>query len=258
MQSLLIDFETTGLDTSTERIIEIGAQVVDENWNVLSQLSCLVKGEGFPVLTAEITDVTGITQDDLDKRGLPLEDAWDMLGEMVTPETGYAIAYNRQFDESIFRAELQRTGFGLNGGLNWLSQIPWICAMTDIETNYMYKSWKLSHMALEYGVTVNPNLLHRAVNDVDLMRQLLIAAKTTPEAMYNFQQIPWVYVAAKIPAPWTDGGKGKAQATKLGYTWESAKGDDKVWEKCWVKRIKSHQLEAETKHAPFKVVELRG
>lgn len=259
MQVILIDTETTGLDTSTERIIEIGAQVVDENWDIINSLSCLVKGDDFPPLTDDIQRITGITQEELNKRGLPVEDAWSLLEDMITPDVNYAIAFNRAFDEAIYKAEMARYAFNMVPGLNWLSQIPWLCAMADIESNYMYRSWKLSHLALEYGVTVNPKELHRAINDVELMRQMLKATGTTPTKMYEFQQIPWVFVRAVIPAPWEDGGKGKNEAQKLGYSWEVAKGTDgPKFEKAWIKRIKAHQLEAETKHAPFPVREIRS
>lgn len=258
MYSLLIDFETTGIDTSVDRVIEIGAQVVDESWNVLAQCSVLVKGDDYPTLTTDIQDITGITQEDLDKNGKSIEEAWSLLDSIIPDDLQYAIAFNKQFDESIFRAEAARHVLTMKRGLNILAQVPWVCAMVDVETNYMYKSWKLSHLALEYGVAVNPKELHRAINDVELMRKTLIAMGTSSQKMLSFQQVPWIYVAAKIEKPWIDGGKSKNEATKNGYSWEKAKGDDKQFPKTWVKRIKAHQLELEMKKVPFQIVEIKG
>lgn len=258
MYSLLIDFETTGIDTSTERIIEIGAQLVDENYNVAAQCSVLVKGEDYPPLTADIQRITGISQEMLDKEGKSIDEAWSLLESIIPDDLEYAVAFNKQFDESIFRAEASRHGLTMKRGLNILAQVPWVCAMVDVETNYMYKSWKLSHLALEYGVAVNPKELHRAINDVELMRKTMVAMETTPSKMLTFQQVPWIYVAARIEKPWIDGGKSKNEATKNGYSWEKAKGDDKQFPKTWVKRIKAHQLEAEIKHVPFQITEIRG
>jgi DNA polymerase III epsilon subunit-like protein len=258
MLSLLIDFETTGIDTSQARIIEIGAQVVDKDWEVISSLSCLVKGEDYPLLTDDIQRITKITQQELDSRGLPVVDAYDLLADLCIPEVQYSIAYNKSFDEILFKTEMARTGLSMKPGINMLMQLPWLCAMVDIETNYKFKSWKLMHMALEYGVAVDPKQLHRAINDVELMRQMLKATGIRPLDMYMFQQSPWTFVRALIPAPWEDGGAGKKQAQDRGYNWETAKGTDgPKFEKAWVKRIKSTQLQQEVADAPFKVREIK-
>jgi DNA polymerase III alpha subunit (gram-positive type) len=259
MQTLLIDFETTGVDTTKDRIIEIGAQLVDEKWDIIGQVSCLVKGEDYPPLTHDITRITKITQDVLDKEGLAPAEAFKLLGDMAGPDLNYAIAFNRNFDENIFKAEMARQAFGLMPGINNLIQIPWLCAMVDIETNYQFKSWKLAHLALEYDVAVNPKELHRAINDVELMRKMLAASGATAQAMYAFQQTPWTFIRAIIPAPWEDGGKGKAEAQKLGYSWETAKGTDgPKFEKAWIKRVKATHVENEIKQATFKVREIRS
>lgn len=259
MQTILIDFETTGLDTATERIIEIGAQVVDEKWEVQEHLSVLINGEDFPPLTADIQRITGITQDELHSRGFLIDEAYAMLDDLLAPEISYAIAFNSVFDEGIFKAESARLGLHAFDGIAHLLQMPWLCAMSDIESNYQFKSWKLAHLALEYKVPVDPNILHRAINDVNLMRQMLKATGTSPTEMFTFRNMPWVFLRALIPAPWEDGGKGKEAASKRGYSWEKARGTDgPKFEKAWVKRVKASQVQAETQDAPFKVREIKG
>lgn len=248
MTTLIIDTETTGVNTDTDFIIEIGAQLVLDDWAVIGEFNSLIKNPANPVLSDEITRITGITQSDIDERGNDLKDALESL-LVVAGEPDIVVAYNSEFDEGIFKTELARNGLLAPA----LLKDPWLCAMKDLESNYEKKCWKLSHLALDYGVAVDPAKLHRAIGDVDLTRQMLIKAKASPVEMMNFKRTPWIVVNALIPAPWTDGGKGKLEATKLGYSWETPKGTQEKYEKQWVKRIKAHKLEDEIQNAPFKI-----
>lgn len=248
MTNLIIDFETTGVNVYEDFIIEIGAQLVADDWQVVGEFNTLIKNPANPVLSDEITKITGITQGDIDARGMDLKQALGQLLNLVG-EPDAVIAYNSEFDEGIFRTEMARNGFLAPSIL----KDKWLCAMKDLESNYEKKCWKLSHLALDYGVAVDPAKLHRAIGDVNLTRQMLIKANATPVGMMNFKQTPWIVVNALIPAPWTDGGKGKMEATKLGYSWETPKGTQEKYEKQWVKRIKAHKLEDEIQNAPFKI-----
>jgi len=235
MSVLLLDFETTALDTKEARIIEIGAQkVTDDFTQVKGALSTLVWESGYPALQPEIIKVTGINQAELTERGIRPVVALQMLATLVDADTRYVIAYNSIYDRGVFSAEVDRHTLTLDGRVGFMTQVPWLCAMTDIETNYQFKSWKLMHMALEYGVTVNPKLLHRAIADVDLMRQLLLASGVTIAAMAEFRESPWVYVAARVSF------ENKDLAKKQGFGWEQAHGDPgaRRFEKTWVKRVK--------------------
>lgn len=257
---LLIDFEATSVDTQTARITEIGAVLCHNDFtpdDMALTLSQLVYESGYPALTPENIAVTGITQEMLLKDGVPLADAVGTLIDMVDLEqVDYVIAYNRKYDEQLFKAEVKRHTLDLDPRINQLMQVPWLCAMEDIESNYAFKSWRQMHIALEYGITVNPKLLHRAINDVELMRQILKESGTTPEAMYKFQQSPWIYIAANVKPPWTDNGKSSTEAKALGFKWQNA-GDDRIFEKTWVKRIKPHQYEALVNQTTLQLKEVR-
>ena len=247
MSILLIDFETTGLDPSKDRIVEVGAKVVDEGWSEIDHLSAICYDKSYPNISPDITRLTGITQELVDERGVFIDAVVDVLHEMCGDHgVTHSIAFNSVFDQGFYNAECERQK-------RMVLTAKWLCAMTDIESNYQFKSWKLMHLALEYGVTVNPKELHRAINDVELMRQTILASGATIQSMENFRNIPWIVIRALIPAPWEDGGKGKTLAQGLGYSWETPKGSDVKIEKAWVKRIKAHQLDNEVKQAPFKV-----
>ena len=242
---LLIDFEATSVDPKTARIIEIGAAIVNKDFSHIGlgcQLSQLVWDSNYPALTPEVVEVTHITQDMLCDGAVEPALAFGHLAQMCAKAPiEYVIAYNRKYDETLFREEMLRHNLGLLPGINLLLQTPWVCAMEDIEPNYKFKSWKQMHVALEYGITVNPKELHRAIADVELMRNILKESGTTPEEMYQFQISPWMYIAANVKPPWTDGGKSSTEAKALGFKWQQC-GDDRVFDKTWVKRIKPHQL----------------
>jgi len=254
MSVLLIDFESTGLDTKNDRITEIGAMRTDLQFNPrvtegtpCDQLSTLVYDESYPDITPEVERVTGITKQMLVDEGAQPNAAFMLLGDLVDVDLQCVVAFNAEYDKSLFIEEAFRNNMTLNPKINHLMQIPWLCAMRDIESNYDFKSWRLMHVALEYGVTVNPKELHRAIADVELMRKMLQASGTSPKAMLEFQQEPWVYVEAFVTKPWEDGGKAATLAKAAGYSWEKAKGDPtgREFKKSWVKRIKQKDFDKE-------------
>ncbi len=250
MSVLILDFEATGVDANTVRTLEIGAQVTPNDFSEpLISMSQLVWGSGYPALTNEVQEVTGITQRLLDDAAVPPEDAFKLLSDIIPDDLEFCVAFNRSYDEALFKAEAKRLALGIMRGGNILLQVPWLCAMVDVEENYKFKSWKLKHLALDHGVTVNPKELHRAINDVELTRKMLHSVPTCAEKMYEFQKEPWVYLQAQVSFA------NKDLAKAQGFTWERAKGDDsdRVFTKTWVKRVKSSHVEREMDHG-FKVI----
>lgn len=258
MAVLILDFESTGIDTSTARVTEIGAMLTDNEFRPLGhQMSQLVYDSDYPPITPEVELVTGITQDLLNEKAVVSRRAFHQLGNLLTSDVEYVLAYNRAYDEALFRAEMTRGNYFDDPCLHRIAKLPWICGMVDVESNYKHKCWKLSHLALDYGVAVDPSILHRAINDVELTRQMLVAAKASPQDMHAYQVSPWLYVKAKVQAPWTDGGVSNAKAKLLGFTWEKAKGDDKVHTKTWVRRIKEKEWQAVQDAANKEMLEVK-
>jgi DNA polymerase III epsilon subunit-like protein len=262
MRVLLLDTETTGLNTDTARIIELGAMVVNDQWQVEKEasLSELVYTLEYGQIDPIITKVTGITQEVLEDKGRQPAIVLTMLSDIIEagPPIDFVVAYNRGFDEPIVKNEIARVWKDRPkppGLLNLLG-VPWLCAMADLEKNYEFKSWRLMHVALEYGVTVNPKELHRAINDVELMRRMLVASEYTPMDLYNFQCEPWVYTRALCKPPWEDRGESSGIAKQMGYSWERARGDEtgKAYPKCWVKRIKQRHVDKEMANKELKIV----
>ncbi len=249
--NLIIDFEATAVDPKKALIIEVGAMAVDDKWQELGRYSAFVlQPEALP-LPEEIIRITNITDSMLETQGITLRKMFEELAEFLDggiPD--FTVAYNREYDETLYNTEFTRLYGQFAGKQNW------VCAMRDLEPNYNFKCWKLSHLALDHGIPVDPNGLHRAIADVELTRQMLEKLAIPAEAMFEFQQMPWVVLQAMIPKPWEDNGKGKAEASKLGYRWESPDNGTTKFDKSWVKQVKLSQLEAEIKRAPFKVKQL--
>lgn len=254
--SLLIDFEATGLDPKKERIIEIGAVVVNNNdLEIQGSFHQLVWSASHGKVTEEIEKITGISQYALTTQGVKLEEALQSMEDTffdLLDDVDYIVAYNKSYDETLIKAEIER--LEIKGVLPFILKTkPWLCAMRDVEDNYNYKSLKLSHLSLDKGVAVDPKELHRALDDVLLMHKMLGATKVNLDEVYNFSVAPWIYLQAVIPAPWVDGGVGKDLAKGLGYAWEKCPGDDRVFEKRWIKRVKQNKVDGEKTRAPFRV-----
>jgi len=256
--SLIVDFETTGLDTTTARPIEMGLQLVDsDTWDIKAEGNYLLWDTSYPPIPAEITKITGITEEVLRREGRSLDYAFAdftartmHLNDWAIDET---IAYNAEYDENIFRAECARKKHSSALEAELLDQASWLCAMKDVEENYKFKCWKLSHLALDHGVSIDPKGLHRALADVDLTRRMLKEIGTTALKMAEFKRIPHVTVQALIPAPFEDGGKGRDLAVARGYSWERPRGSQEKFPKAWVKKVKQNKYNDEVAECPFKI-----
>lgn len=257
MRVLGLDFESTGLDITKARIIEIGAvlyNVDNGEWIREASLSTLVYDLGDDALAPETTKVTGITTDELVRDGRPLVASLKDLAA-ISEAAEMVVCHNASYDGGLLRNVVKKGDLDITiPALTNLLALPWICSVMDLRSNRDYKCRTLSHLSLDRGIAVDPKDLHRAVNDVILMGKMLTAAKADPAEMLAYQQSPWVFLAALIPAPWDDGGKGRDAATKLGYSWQKARGTDgPEFPKTWVKRVKECDLEIEKRDAQFPV-----
>ena len=255
MKILGLDFETTGLDTATCDVVEVCAVLVDDatvdkagrQMQMVEKLSELVYSAHYKPLPPEITELTGITDKELMARGIAEEMALQrLLGLMA--EAQLVVCHNVGFDKKVLYAWAKRLG----------KEVPerqWLCTLTEVPYEKKYKCRKLSHLALDHGITVHGDDLHRADYDVHLMLGVLLWFYDLPKVL-AYAREPWVYLQARIPKPWDDGGAGKEQAKKLGFSWEKIHGDERVFEKLWVKRVKASEIEVIKTQAPFPVKEL--
>lgn len=219
MLGCAIDFETSGLDLIKDRIIEVGFtlfEVRDTSLLGVRSGEFYVNPGDDVVLTPEAMAVNGIDPQDV-KDGIKIEGLFNLLPK----EADFFIAHNKAFDEAMYRKEMERQDLDIDPR-------PWLCSMVDFEHPKHIKCRKLSHMALDYGVAVNPDLLHRAAADTEILVRMLGKMEPNFEEALADLSIPKITVKAIIPPPWEDNGKGKEAAVSCGFRWNGTK---KIWGK---------------------------
>jgi DNA polymerase III epsilon subunit-like protein len=259
MKILGLDLETQHDDAKTCPITEVGAVLIEIDPDIDPGKHKILRQESFcqlvyhpkyPPQTELIVELTGITDEMLKKDG---QEPRVVLPKLIPylEQADYVMAHYKQFDQTVLESVCARIGVPLG-------KYEWICSLTDVPWPKKYTCRKLSHLAFEHGMQVDVKSLHRAVQDVELMLQLVLGHYHIYDIL-KYRNTPWAYVQADIPAPWTDKGVGKAAASKRGYGWEKAKGtEEPVFPKTWVKRLKADQVEKERNEAPFSITELEG
>jgi DNA polymerase III epsilon subunit-like protein len=112
---VMVDLETTGLRAETHRITQVGAIKVHVKGFDGNRVDCdldtftsYVYPEKGARITAEITQLTGITRDILKKQGRPLADVLTDLHAFC--EGLPMVAFNAEFDRAFLAYECARSG----------------------------------------------------------------------------------------------------------------------------------------------------
>lgn len=80
---IVFDFETTGLDYKEEQVIEIASAKLDENLEPIETYSTLVRLNEGRTLPQFIRQLTGITAEELEEKGIPERHAMKQLKEFI-------------------------------------------------------------------------------------------------------------------------------------------------------------------------------
>lgn len=147
---VVVDVETTGLNSFTDEIIEIGA-VRLENGLEVGEFSTLIDpGKELP---AKIVEITGITAAML--RGQPK--LMDVMADFQKfCEGAVLVAHNASFDMAFFRRAFKQAGMPFD--------YPILDTLALVRNSYpQFKSHKLGNVCKQLGISlVNA---HRAVHD---------------------------------------------------------------------------------------------
>ena len=157
-----IDLETTGLDTKSDEIIEIGAIKFDSSGNEHITYNALIKPKNK--LQDKITRITGITQNMLEEDGLSLDEEILLLLEFI--EDYPIVMYNAKFDNSFLKREYKRLNKNPNNRV--------ICGLDMARKAWSRPSYKLSSFASDFGLDAAD--CHRAIKDCELTGLVYVAA----------------------------------------------------------------------------------
>lgn len=190
----LIDFETTGLNPQIDRAIEVAAIRIDETGR--KDIGVVIRPNPVPELDPKITELTGITQADLEA-GVPSFKVFNRLREMV--DRAVIIGHNVPFDIGFLQVEFHRHDHKLWAGdfictralATFLGKgMPGINARKE-----PYTSYKLADVCKALGFELEG--AHRAMNDLEATEQALLAlyprALAEHRPIYNAMVRPgWV------------------------------------------------------------------
>ena len=169
---VLFDTETTGLQFNRDEIIEFAAVVVEQQGDkavVVQEYDELIALSPGGFVPPEIEKLTGITNQDLQARGIPKTQVCRDIAEMIDGNT-LLLAYNAHFDLSFLFYLLLRDGDpAVLKGKDKLD------LLTVYKDRHSYPH-KLCNAIDVYGLSDQVVNSHRAVDDViatvAVMRQM--------------------------------------------------------------------------------------
>jgi len=222
-----IDYETTGLSATEDRITEIGAALVEWETGIPRKIiSTLVKPER--PIPEEIQKLTGITDELVDLYGKSEKAAFAELHDLMS-YADYAAAFNgSRFDHPFYLAACGRLGVEPSG-------IFWVDLSSDVKYPPEITTRNLQHLAADHGF-VSP-YRHRALFDVLTMFKVA--------SLYDFDEIlaraqePTLYVQALVSFD------EKELAKARGYRWYAPT-------KAWWREFKQSDYEADKLECGFR------
>jgi len=211
----IIDTETTGLNTDSCEVIELGYQLVEFDshghfYKVVSAKNFMNEPEGD--ISDEVTQVTGLTIDDVKGHRIP----WDEVVADIS-QVQLCIAHNAGFDRPIlerYHACFVDKVWGCSA-----SQIDWFHLAKVGSRSQEFLCWKVGHFYYD---------AHRALDDVQALTHLLsqpISDPPQPAMHFLLQTVRQQKVLIKASGAPFD---LKDDLKQRGYRWQP---QNRVWQK---------------------------
>ncbi len=174
---VVLDFETTGLDAVSDRVIEVGAARF-ENGVLLERSNWLVN-PGLEV-SAETTEVTGITTEML--HGKPdLTAVWPEFLRTLT--NAIPVAYNYTFDRGFLHAEIERLQLAHGREPACMPDVVWLDPLVWArETQQGEKGFRLTDVCARLSIELES--AHRAGHDAEAAGHVLMALANKMPSRY--------------------------------------------------------------------------
>ncbi len=209
---LILDTETTGLDASRDRIMELALLRVDVDLGTGLPLGTVdvydgLEDPGMPI-PPEIQELTGISDDMV--RGHKLDE--QRVAAMLAG-ADLVIAHNAGFDRPFVEARLAQ-----------FAQLPWACSFADLDWKKEGRgSAKLTQLALDLGWFYDA---HRAEMDC----HALLAVLASPLPVSGQTGLAQLLTVAARPSYRLQATAAPFEAKDLlkarGYRWD---GEHRVW-----------------------------
>lgn len=173
---LVWDVESTGVETDTDRIVQLFIAVCDGQGNFLNTWEWVINpGVEVP---EEASNVHGFTTAFLEEQGRDpeesLREAWNVFIEYNDLTW---IAYNLSFDLSILDSEFDRhlgiSDFGTTSKNGTRLFDPYL--VDRVKDKYRKGARKLENLAEHYGVPFDPEAAHKADYDVLVTAKVAVA-----------------------------------------------------------------------------------
>jgi DNA polymerase-3 subunit epsilon len=223
-----IDFETTGLDFNTDRVTEVGAVLYSTTRNrQLMTKGYLVDNE-IPV-SAEITDITGISTPMIDKFGLSSRTALDDLLNMIDMSEAVIGQNITDFDWPFLKSWCLREKQDLPDRLVIDTRMD----LPGVESKH------LGYMCADAGF-LNP-FPHCAISDA--LSVIRLVSDHDIDAVLARANSPRVTLVADVDYD------HKHLAKKHKYMWKDER-------KVWFKNLKELDVNDEVKNVPFNVAKV--
>ena len=209
-RGVLVDVETTGLDSATDEIIELAMHAFDYSTdgsfvtpaNSFDQL----RNPGRPI-SPEITRLTGITDGMVADRSIDGSSVDAFIADAALV-VAHNAAFDRRFCERFFPSFATKA---------------WACSVREVDwKSEGFESARLSDLAAGHGRFFDG---HRALNDCEavlgvLSRPLPRTGRTALGVLLESARRPrWRIRAERTPFIW------KECLKERGYRWEAGKGD---------------------------------
>lgn len=175
-----IDFETTGFDSETARIIEVGLACIDAGQITLTRNWLINPGMPIP---QEARDITGITDEQV-KDAPTFAQAFEEIHEVLRGRL--PIAYNAEFDRRFLHAEAKRVATfdpescapALRQGVSWVDPLVWTRELHKHE-----KSRRLADVCERLGIPLEQ--AHRAAHDAEAAGKVLLVLSAQMPRTYG-------------------------------------------------------------------------
>jgi DNA polymerase-3 subunit epsilon len=210
---VIVDLETTGLDSKSDKIIEIGLiefGVEGQDLPVITRCYSSLQDPGMAV-SEDVLRITGLTQASLQGQSID----WDTVRSFVE-RSSLVIAHNADFDRGFLDASGHLAGLNLH----------WACSMRHINwRKHRFNSLSLNYLAADHGF-VNP-FAHRAI--FDCATTFRIVSPHLQELIQRSYEPEFTIKAVGSPF------ESKDVLKHRGYRWDQQ-------ERCWHRVVPESEL----------------